>query len=92
VRTNHVHVVVRALTTPERIMNDLKAYASRKLNGAGLDATGRKRWSRHGSTRYLWSQEEIAARVDYTLHQQGAPMETFEGTSGDRKRSAEPRP
>jgi alpha-D-ribose 1-methylphosphonate 5-triphosphate synthase subunit PhnG len=29
VRTNHVHVVVDAAASPERVMNDLKSYASR---------------------------------------------------------------
>jgi REP element-mobilizing transposase RayT len=28
-RTNHVHIVVDADVPPERIMNDLKSYASR---------------------------------------------------------------
>ena len=37
VRTNHVHLVVEAEARPERIMNDLKSYASRWLNRLGLD-------------------------------------------------------
>ena len=32
VRTNHVHVVVEAEVRPERVMNDLKSFASRRLN------------------------------------------------------------
>ena len=31
VRTNHVHVVVSADETPERVMKDFKAYATRRL-------------------------------------------------------------
>ena len=31
VRTNHVHIVIEADVRPERIMNDLKSYASRCL-------------------------------------------------------------
>src|SRR5437660_12150245 len=31
VRTNHVHLVVTAEAKPEKIMSDLKAYASRRL-------------------------------------------------------------
>jgi REP element-mobilizing transposase RayT len=53
VRTNHVHIVVDGDVRPERIMNDLKSYASRCLNGLGLDDSARKRWARHGSTRWL---------------------------------------
>ena len=51
VRTNHVHVIVDANAKPEGVMNDLKSYVSRHLNGMGFDTTDRKRWARHGSTR-----------------------------------------
>jgi REP element-mobilizing transposase RayT len=37
VRTNHVHLVVAGEVRPERIMNDVKAYASRCLNCQGWD-------------------------------------------------------
>lgn len=57
VRTNHVHVVVEADVRPERIMNDLKSYASRCLNRLGFDDATRKRWARHGSTQWLWKSE-----------------------------------
>src|SRR5437868_4749636 len=52
VRTNHVHLVVEGEARPERVMNDLKSYASRSLNRMGLDPSARKRWTRHGSTRW----------------------------------------
>jgi REP element-mobilizing transposase RayT len=44
VRTNHVHVVVvvGAAEKPESVMNTLKAYASRKLNESGLEASDPK--------------------------------------------------
>lgn len=38
VRTNHVHVVVEGEARPERIMNDLKSYASRCLNQEHISA------------------------------------------------------
>jgi REP element-mobilizing transposase RayT len=44
VRSNHVHTEVDADVQPERIMNDLKSYASRFLNRLGLDDATRKRW------------------------------------------------
>ena len=37
VRSRHVHVVVSGGPTPEKVMNDLKSYASRVLNDAGID-------------------------------------------------------
>jgi REP element-mobilizing transposase RayT len=79
VRTNHVHVVVEADVRPERIMNDLKAYASRCLNRLGLDEPGRKRWARHGSTRWLWNAESVSAAIRYGVDGQGEAMAVFEG-------------
>ncbi len=77
VRTNHVHLVVESETRPERIMNDLKSYASRCLNQNGVDEIGRKRWARHGSTRWLWKPENISAAVAYVVEEQGEPMAVF---------------
>lgn len=42
VRTNHVHLIVDAEDQPERIMNDLKSFASRHLNELKLDGANRK--------------------------------------------------
>ncbi len=77
VRSSHVHIVVEAETKPERIMNDLKSYASRRLNGTGLDEAGRKRWARHGSTRWLWDRQSVAAAIKYVVEEQGDPMAVF---------------
>lgn len=77
-RTNHVHAVVQADQTPERVMNSFKAYASRVLNRMGLDLPDRRRWARHGSTRHLWTPEAVAAAVHYVVCEQGEPMAVFE--------------
>jgi REP element-mobilizing transposase RayT len=78
VRTNHVHLVVDADVRPERIMNDLKSYASRCLNRLGLDGPARKRWARHGSTRWLWKRQDVSAAIRYVVDRQGGPMAVFE--------------
>jgi len=78
VRANHVHLVIEADAKPERIMNDLKSYASRCMNQQGLDEPERKRWARHGSTRWLWSREDVSAAIRYVVDQQGEPMAVFE--------------
>ena len=70
VRTNHVHVVVCGDAAPERMMNDFKAYASRSLNGG---KSAGKRWTRHGSTRYLNSNEAVESAIHYVVEGQGAP-------------------
>ena len=56
----HVHVVVVAEGNPEQTMASLKAWATRKLREAGLDAARSRFWARHGSTRYLWSDLAVA--------------------------------
>jgi len=77
VRTNHVHVVVEAEAPPERIMNALKSYASRGLNRFEMDGSDRKRWARHGSTRWLWTDQNVAEAIRYVVAEQGEPMAVF---------------
>ena len=79
VRTNHVHVVVEADVRPEKCLNDFKAYASRALNAAGLDIPSRKRWAHHGSTRWLWTDDEVQEAIRYVVHGQGEPMAVYHG-------------
>ena len=80
VRRYHVHIVVRANANPEKVMNDFKAYSSRRLNREGFDPAGCKRWERHGSTKYKWTQDDVESAVGYVLYKQGEPMEIFQLT------------
>lgn len=77
VRTNHVHIVVEAEERPEKLMNDFKAYASRSLNRLGRDGSDRKRWARHGSTRWFWKDEDVREVIRYVIEEQGEPMAVF---------------
>ena len=81
VRTNHVHVLVQALSPPEKVLNDFKAYASRHMNQAGLDPPDCQRWTRHGSTRYLWNPEQVEAAIQYTVREQGEPLAVYENVA-----------
>lgn len=78
VRSNHVHLAIDAGIRPDKVMNDLKAYASRCLNQLRLDEPARKRWARHGSTRWLWNQRSVSDAIQYVVSRQGAPMSVFE--------------
>ena len=80
VRTNHFHVVVQALCRPEKAMNAFKSYSSRYLNKACIDPKGQKRWARHGSTVYLWEENQLEQAVNYVLREQGEALEIFEKT------------
>jgi REP element-mobilizing transposase RayT len=77
VRMSHVHVVVEAAVPPEKVLNDLKSYASRALNRLGRDEPGRRRWAHHGSTRWLWKDQEVRDAMRYVVEEQGEPMAVF---------------
>ena len=75
VRTNHVHVVVTADAPPERVMSQLKVWATRSLREAGLTDRETKTWTRHGSTRYLTSATSVNGAIGYVRDGQGAELE-----------------
>ena len=77
VRTTHVHAIVEAEVKPEKIMKDFKSYASRKLNRLKCDTPNRKRWAHHGSTRWLFQDENVRQAIRYVVDEQGEPMEVF---------------
>ena len=47
------------------------AYATRHLREAGLLRQDAKAWARHGSTPYLWTEEEVQRAIDYVINGQG---------------------
>lgn len=77
VRSNHVHVVVSSAEKPDKLMNAFKTYASRRLNQCASDVPGCRRWTRHGSTRYLWDREHVEAALAYVIDGQGEPMAVY---------------
>ena len=52
---------------------------------AGFDTVERKRWTRHGSTKHLFHDYEVADKIDYTLNRQGEPMSRFDGHTAPSK-------
>jgi REP element-mobilizing transposase RayT len=79
VRSSHVHVVAEAEVPPEKVMNDCKAYATRALNLLEGEESGRTRWARHGSTRWLWNDRDVREAIRYVVEEQGEPMALFLG-------------
>jgi len=76
VRTNHSHSVISKGVKPEKIVNDLKAYATRKLRENWQFGSTEKVWSRGASTRYLWKPQHLAGAIDYVLYcQEDVPFE-----------------
>jgi len=71
VRTTHVHIVVRAAGySPEVVMGQLKSWTTRRFRSDGCYASDKVVWTRHGSTRYLWQENEIPPTVRYVLLEQ----------------------
>ncbi len=70
-RSNHVHSVVSATHKPEHVLNAFKSYATRKLREINLVDESIKPWARHGSTAYLWTEEELQRAIDYVINGQG---------------------
>jgi hypothetical protein len=52
-------------------MTTLKAWSTRRLREAGLVDADAKLWSRHGSTRYLWTTADVETVCRYVTEEQG---------------------
>ena len=74
VRKTHAHIVTSASDRPELMMNSFKAYSTRELRKMGLIDHGQKVWARHGSTRYLWTEQHVDAAVEYVIYDQGGDL------------------
>lgn len=74
VRSNHVHFVLTAQEPPERVMNIVKSWCTRRLREAALVASDERVWVRHGSTRYLWKPAQIDAACEYVCEHQGEDL------------------
>ncbi len=76
VRSNHAHSVIGARIKPERIVDSLKAYSTRRLREQGLIDEVTTVWSRGRSRRYLWKPRHLDAAIDYVLYcQSDMPFE-----------------
>ncbi len=75
-RTNHVHVVLSSTAPPKTIREQLKAWCTRRLNeqqaGMGIPEQERRSnwWTERGSIRWIFSESDLAAAIDYVLNQQ----------------------
>jgi REP element-mobilizing transposase RayT len=78
VRSNHVHTVVGNSGKVERIMDSFKAYSTKALRAANRIGQDARPWSRHGSTRYLWTERHIELAVEYVMNGQGGELPSFD--------------
>lgn len=80
IRRTHVHAVIGGNTAPERMVSDLKAYATRAFRRAFPNNQRRRYWADHGSMRYLWNDLSLRAAIDYVLNGQGEKMACYPNT------------
>ena len=66
------------------MLTSLKAWTARSLAEAGLIERGAKVWTRGGSTRYLWTPDDVAAASWYVIDGQGSGL----GSAGAVEKSA----
>jgi REP element-mobilizing transposase RayT len=74
VRTNHVHLVVSAEASASRVLNAVKAYATRALREAGLVDAGRPVWTERGSKSSLETEEDFQSACAYVRDGQGPDL------------------
>jgi len=75
VRTNHVHVVLSSETNrPDRILNALKANATRQLRNDGAWSDAETPWAQGGSKRYVWTEVGLERVIDYVVNGQDGPL------------------
>src|SRR4030042_445181 len=74
VRTNHVHIVVSGREEPERMMRDFKIYATKAIKRHKGKISAEKYWTRHGSTKYIWTKERLRSSIEYVKNGQGNIM------------------
>ena len=70
-RTTYAPCRVSAMRKPEPVLDAFKAYATRALRRAGLIGLKTRPWSRHGSTIYLWTEQNVAKAIEYVMLRQG---------------------
>jgi len=75
IQSNHVHVIVSAAVPVERVMTQLKAWATRKLRDSGFDVP--RVWTKHGSTRYLNTPGILQQKIRYIIYEQDKIMEYY---------------
>jgi hypothetical protein len=63
---------------PERVLNALKANATRQLRADGYWPYERTPWVSGGSKRYIWTAFGLEQAKEYVLNGQGGPMPEFD--------------
>jgi REP element-mobilizing transposase RayT len=74
VRTNHFHAVVDAAKDCSKMLNSIKARATRVLREKKVFAPGVPVWTERGSKRRLYTREALDRAIYYVLWSQGPDL------------------
>ena len=74
VRTNHVHCVIWASIPGSRVLNTIKAWATRRLRESEVVHANRPVWTSGGGLSEIRTSEGIERAVDYVLNRQGPDL------------------
>jgi REP element-mobilizing transposase RayT len=76
IMSNHWHMVVTVPGDPDpnRVLTDIKAYASRALNRVYGKPASNTWWTMRGSKRKLATDAALAGAINYTLYKQPNPL------------------
>ena len=74
VRTNHFHLALLTSVRPDKVLNGIKAWATRALREAGLVEPSRPVWTTGGSRHWLWNEEDVRDACRYVNEGQGADL------------------
>jgi REP element-mobilizing transposase RayT len=79
---NHFHVVVASDSDvdPEKLLQTLKSYGSRRLSEQFGKPKSGTWWTKSGSRRKLKDEPAVAGAVNYVLHKQHHPLVTWSPT------------
>lgn len=69
-RSNHVHVVVEAIETAQKVRDQLKANCTRELRQQEIPLQVERTWTKGGDCQILDAQDDIEAAVLYVTEAQ----------------------
>jgi REP element-mobilizing transposase RayT len=75
IRTNHIHSVITATCNSQNVLVALKANATRSMREAGCWESDLSPWSRGGSRRRLWTEDELNWAITYVVEDQREPLD-----------------
>ncbi len=78
IRTNHAHIVTSGQGSSAQMLNDFKAYSTRKLRESGEWSYDHSPWVDKGSRRNLWTELHVERARNYVVNGQGGPLPEFD--------------